>query len=51
MTSYLSGGRESYARVLALVRAEADIVLDGTKSPEALAAEALNGVRAHRERA
>jgi uridine kinase len=48
MISYLNGGRESYARVLALVRAEAEVVLDGTKGPEDLAEEALPLVRAYR---
>jgi uridine kinase len=48
MTSYLNGGRESYARVLAWVRAEAEVVLDGTLPPEALAREALSAIRTHR---
>jgi uridine kinase len=51
MTHYLDGGRDSYARVLALVRAEAEVVLDGTLGPEQLAAAALQAIRAHRGRA
>jgi uridine kinase len=51
LTAYLNGGRESYARVLALVRMEAEIVLDGTERPEALASEALAAIRAHRAKA
>lgn len=50
MTHYLNGGRESYARVLALVRAESELVLDGTKGPEQLADEALRAIRAQRGR-
>lgn len=50
MTQYLNGGRESYARVLALVRAEADLVLDGTAAPEQLAEAASNAIQAQRGR-
>lgn len=50
MTHYLNGGRESYARVLALVRTEAELILDGTKGPEQLADEALSAIQAQRGR-
>jgi uridine kinase len=49
-TRYLDGGRESYARVLALVRAEADLVLDGTAAPEQLAGAAWDAILTHRGR-
>jgi hypothetical protein len=50
MTGYLNGGRESYARVLALVRADADVVLDGLLAPERLAEASLDAIRTHRRR-
>jgi hypothetical protein len=40
LTRYLDGGWESYAHVLALLREEGDLVLDGRKGPAALADEA-----------